>query len=321
MNKKSLIFIAVAVVVLFFAAVASVWYIDRKNEKNVRGDYLFAETKANMEKLQTINLSSPDGMLTIYRNEGVWHFKEAGDYYVNAQMLGQFFNMVNKSIIMTVQDESAEALAQTSLTCNDTCSQEGNGLRVQIYDEDGKLMDDVIIGRQTENEAYRFAKRFRGNYIYSISEVNGFTGNIAAWVPFPLLQIPAGMVDALSLDSKYLDSEVLNALVPYSRVLQEIMDSLAYLTYDGIVKKADFSEQYPKAEPHTLKVQMLSGLVYVLDVYSEDGIYWLAIRLDNVKIPQKDVIAFVKQNQKYYADWLFMLGNKQGKLFYDTRLR
>ena len=65
MNKKSLIFIAVAVVVLFFAAVASVWYIDRKNEKNVRGDYLFAQTKANMEKLQTIQLSSPDGMLTI----------------------------------------------------------------------------------------------------------------------------------------------------------------------------------------------------------------------------------------------------------------
>lgn|SRR5574344_391246 len=325
MNKKYLISVVVFVIISICSLLASLWYVNEQRDLNMRGKYTFSQTRENIQNLANIKITSPNnGEINIYHSNGVWRFKEAGDYFISSDMLAQFFNMINNSVIISVNKGNADEYEKKSLVSYHSKDNAENikGVEVETFDENGKLLDDVIVGAYDGDEKLRFAKSNNSSAIWSISEVNGFSGDAAGWIPSPLLKIDEMVIDDIVIDGKYINRELLDEILPHSAKLRNILKALRYVNYNGIIKKTDFEAENAKLAPKANQIKIITnvGLVYVFNVYYVNEVYWLSIELAHTKIPYKEVPEFVAQNQKYFADWLFILDNEQGEIFYEKNL-
>ena len=150
--------------------------------------------------------------------------------------------------------------------------------------------------------------------------MRGFSGAAGAWIPYPLLEVPAFAVRNIIVQNIKLSEKALAAYLPYSENLQKLMKILAFLEYDGIAYKTDFAQDYPKKEAKKISVETKVGLVYNFKIYKiENEDYWLDVELNKTKISQKGVDSFVAENQKYFKDWVFNLNDEQGQFLYETK--
>ena len=92
MSKKYLILTLICVAFIALLAGISVWYSQRKQGENVRGQYVFADTRSNIRRLRHVKLTTADsGEINLYLKDGVWHFQEAANYFVNPEQLADFY--------------------------------------------------------------------------------------------------------------------------------------------------------------------------------------------------------------------------------------
>lgn len=318
MNKKNVIKALIFVGVCLILAVFSRQYAFREDKRAVRGQYVFADTKENIRLLQHIRLTAADGEeANIFYENGEWLYSEAADYFINVEMLANFIKMVNSSIIMTVQDGSAKAYEKSGLR-----DEQGNdtGIRIETFDNDGVLLDDVRLGKITESGNYCFAKSAKLPYIYSISEAQNFSAEGIDWLPYPLLKIDRNFISGVDFRGQYISENVIAAARGKSEFLEQLFSLLAAVDYEGIIYKSDFAAAHPNIVPQTIKIKMSGGMNYVFDVYFADETYWLAVRLEQLGISNSEVPAFVARNQKYFAEWLFVLPESAGKFLYETSI-
>ncbi len=311
--------ITVSTVLLTSLTAYSLWYIKQKAGLNLRGQYIFSQTKENISTLQKIKLTTPDtGEINIYlKDDGVWHFAEAADYFVNPEQLSAFYYMINNAVITAIDKNSD--FTKTELLIPSSASRQGEGTLVETYDSDGNLLDKIIIGKTLADNDYHFARNPKYPYTYTISSVRGFSGNADAWIPFPLIQLPVNALENIKLTEDTLSAQTLQTYLPRSLKLRKFVSSLTYLGYTGIAYKKDFNEDFSDVTPHQITVETSLGLIYVLNIYKpEPDEYWLTVKLEHTKIPQKDVIKFVQENQKYFENWIFNLDTAQGKLLYNS---
>ena len=323
MHRKYLIIVVFFVLMSLVALGASLIFIDKQNELNVRGKYTFNNSKDDVQKISLIKINTyENGEINIYYKDGVWKFKEAADYFINPQMLANFYNMINNSIIIDVNKVDDNTLKEKNLlSYKEAENGIGQGVEIQTIDEKGNILDDFIIGNKTDKPEHYFVRKANTNYMYNVSSIRGFSGLAQAWIPYPLLSVENFMIEALVIDRKYIDRELLDKVSTNSEFIKAILRSLNFLEYDGITTRDDFFEAYPKARYHQLKVITVLGLVYVFDIYKVDDNYWLKLTLETTKIPDKDVIPFVENNQKYFEDWMFQMDASQGDILYNTKLR
>lgn len=320
MSKKYLILTLISVVFIALLAGVSVWYSQRKQGENVRGKYAFAETRSNIRRLRHVKLTTADsGEINLYLKDGVWHFQEAANYFVNPEQLADFYYMLNNSIFTAVSKTHKDDYEQ-KLLLNPLESPKNSGTLIETFNEEEQLMDSVIIGSSDSQGEERFARVQKYPYVYKISAVRGFSGAAGAWMPYPLLGIPTFAVRNILVQNIKLSEKALAVYLPYSENLQKLMKIFTFLEYDGIAYKTDFARDYPAEEPKQISVETKEGLVYNFKIYRiENEDYWLAVELNKTKISQKGVDSFVAENQKYFKDWVFNLNDEQGQFLYETK--
>lgn len=320
MSKKYLLLTLISVVFMALFAGISVWYSQRKQGENVRGQYAFAETRSNIRRLRHVKLTTADtGEINLYLKDGVWYFSEAANYFVNPEQLADFYYMLNNSIFTSVSKTHKDDYEQKSLL-SPLDNSKNSGTLVETFDEEEKLLDSVIIGKSDSQGEERFARVKKYPYVYKISAVRGFSGVAGAWIPYPLLEIPTYAVRNIFIQNIKLSEKAVAAYLPYSENLQKLMKILAFLEYDGIAYKIDFTNDYPDAEARQMSVETKVGLIYNFKIYKiGNGDYWLEVELDKSRISQKGVDSFVAENQKYFKDWVFNLNDEQGEFLYETR--
>ncbi len=318
MRKKYLIAIILFVVFSLSALAFSFWYITRQSEKNMRGQYFFANTRKNIQNIGLIKMITPEnGDINIYYEKGVWRFMEAADYFINTDMLAIFYKMVNDSIIVTVND--VDFGSKKLMTAKDASESE-QGTQVVVYDMDGNVLDDVVIGDVTQSGKERLARYTNGHYAYGISSANPFSGEASAWIPMPLLEVKNYMLESLKIGDKKLNREQLNVLISSSKVVKDVVNAVSFVFYDGIVSRHDFETDFPDSKAKRIVLETDVGEVYVLDVYKIDETYWLSVKLTTTKIFVRGVKELVDSNQVYYADWVFQLNEEQGAVLYEAQL-
>lgn len=324
MSKKylirALLFVLIAAGVLIFSG----WYKQHKNNANVLGQYTFAQTRQNIRRMGHIRITNAvDGSFNIRRHGDYWRFQEAADYYVNTDSLANLYNMINTSLIMTVQPGDKKLIAESGLVTPSPTTKaklQYKGARVEIFDDEENLLDDVIIGKSLEEGEYHFARRTNDSYIYNISQVGIFNGSAQSWIPYPLLKLNEGIIETLVLDGRVINRQLLEDIKPHLSFIRDLLDALSFLRYDGIAKQEDFNKTFSDAKPQTIKVITPLGLIYNLNVYHADGTYWLTVRLQMDKIALKEVATFIGENQKYFNDWIFQLSPEQGAALYNTQI-
>lgn len=311
--SKKLLWSALIVLVLGIFAAFSGWYAHRRLWLNVRGNYTFAQTRGNIARLQRIKMTTADGEINVYEKDGIWYLKEAADYFVNAGQLAAFYNMLNNSVIVAADENKTSEWQSYGLD-------DAQKIAVETFDDDGNLLDKINISGGSSDEEFRYAKRDEYPYVYTISAVGAFSGAAGAWMPFPLLEIPAKIIENIKLPDASLSKEAVAAYLPKSASLQNLTAALSYISYQGIAFKKDFTADFPQAAPHQIRVETEIGLVYVLNVYQPaENDYWLAVSLESTRLARKEVQPFIAENQKYFADWVFNLDDSQGKILFNSR--
>lgn len=303
--------------VVLFLGVAF-WYLRYQDGRNVRGKYTFSNTRQNISRLGKITMITPEnGEINIMRQGDKWIFKEAHDYFVNVEMLSEFYKMVNNSVIIAIDDKSSSEKFGLDLDKNNKPTL---GTIVQTYDDEGKVLDSIILSSITDLNYNRYARLTNRPYIYTITEATGFSGLAESWLPYPLLGIPQDIVEALVWNSETYEKKNFKNLLQHSAKGRRVIHSLQFVGYEGLIPVMDFVEAYPEAKAHNIRVITATGLIYDMQVYFVEDSYWLKVTLASKKVSRREVPSFIQANQKYFDKWLFQLSDEQGALLYRTKL-
>lgn len=303
--------------VLLFLGTA-LGYLHYQEGRDVRGKYTFDKTRQNINRLTKITLTTPgSGEINIVRQGDTWVFKEAHDYFANVEMLSEFYKMVNNSIIIAVDDKSSADKFGLEL---DADNKPKLGTIVKTYDDEGELLDDIVLSSITDERYNRYAKLTKRPYIYTVTQAARFSGSVEAWLPYPLLGIPQEIVQSLTWNSQTYEEQNFENLLLHSAKGRQVVRSLQFIEYQGLIPVIDFVEAYPQARARNIRVTTIAGLVYDMQIYFVEDSYWLKVALGSTKVPRKVVPDFVRKNQKYFNRWLFQLTDEQGALLYWTKL-
>lgn len=312
MNKKyfrgAIIFLAAAA--LFFGG--ALWHRRHITAGQVRGQFAFEQTRNNIRQLGKIQLTTAEGgEINIYRQNNDWFFKEAKDYFVNVHSLADFYNMANNSLIEAVRPAEATELTDKQLTLE-------TGTKVVTYDTAGNVLDEVIIGKHsTGASAYAYQPKNK-DYYYIISDVGAFSGMPEDWIPYPLLTISERLMKSIKTEKKVLTKAQIARESVGNPDMQRVLDVLSFISYDGVATKSELlSDEAQNIKPHKIEITMVGGLIYDFEIYKIEDLYWLGVTLKTDKVARKEVPSFVKNNQKYFADWLFLMNTRQGKTLYE----
>ncbi len=322
MNKKNLVRVFIFGCAAFVLFLLSKAYLIYQDELNVRGDYAFAQTKKNLPKLSHIRLvTAENGEINLYQKDDMWFFKEAADYYVNTEMLAKLFDIINHSRIVSVLDLTPKKLQKFQLNLPDAEGLSGAGTRLTLYDVNDKMLDDVVIGSIDPNNSKVYWRRINGHYIYKSNNMEGFSGVAQAWIPYPLLSINPETINKMIFHG--VESNPLQELEdsPYNMDLRDILTVLTFINYNGIVEKEKFFQNNPNAPHKQLQIITKVGLIYEINIYKAQDNFWLEITLKQERIPDIEVPEFIKNNQKYFANWIFMIDPIQGLILYEIELK
>ena len=312
MNTKYLYWLGCfCCVVVLFAALAF-GYLRYQEGRNVRGKYTFSNTRQNISRLAKITMITPEnGEINIVRQGEAWVFHEAHDYFANVEMLSEFYKMVNNSIILEVDSESSPDKFGLDL---DADNKPKLGTIVRTYDDEGVLLDDVVLSSIADTHFHRYARLTNRPYIYTVTEAVRFSGSTEAWLPYPLFGIPLEVVESLVWNSETYTGKNFEKLLQHSAKGRRVLHALQFVEYQGLIPVMDFIEAYPEAKARNIRVITTTGLVYDMQVYYAEESYWLRVVLASTKVPRKAVPDFVRNNQKYFNKWLFQMTDEAFRL-------
>ena len=320
MNKKKLFTVVICVLSLFAVALVLHYFIFFR-ELNMRGKYTFGKVKNEIADINHIKLNTPQyGEVNLYWNEGYWRFKEAGDYFVNYDMLAGFYEMVNNSVVISASKTDFATLQTNNLLSSSEADNSiGQGTEISVYNDKNKILTDLIIGNRINSDGYTYARPRDKNIIYVISAVGRFSGDAQAWLPYPLLIVDYTYINNIICNDITIDEKQLQTALFKNQQLMNLFDILQYLEYEGIVRKNDFFQASDKAKAKKIVINMIGGLIYEINVYEINNTYWATIDLKAQSIAHKEVYPFVEENAKYFADWAFQLPDSQGWFLYNLQ--
>lgn len=321
MNKKSLKLIILLVILTAVLLGAVLFYRKATDEQNLRGTYTFAAARQNIKSIAEIVFKTPQsGDVTIYRKDNAWYFKQAGDYFANTDMLAIFYAIVGKSVIVSVMPATKDILKENNLlSAEESENGAGEGTEIAIYDNEGKLLDEIIMSNVSDNTDYALARKKGSLYMYVISGVGYFSGAPSAWIPYPLLSVQPQYLKSVSFEDKVYTVEELKHFNNEAEKINKIVETAAFIDYQGIVKKEDFDASLSESvKPREIRFHMIGGFIYIFRIYKLDESYWLQVELANDPVAHTGVPSFVAEYQKYFSDWVFELFDENGEIFYGN---
>ncbi|MBP1532166.1 MAG: hypothetical protein ILA52_01545, partial [Alphaproteobacteria bacterium] len=192
-----------------------------------------------------------------------------------------------------------------------------NAVKLITYNQKGKVLDEIWLGKRTADGESAVIRRKNGKYFYTINEVTDFSGEAQDWVPYPLLNIDSDIIKKVAVNGTEFSAEKLQKILPYSKKWLSLFNTLRFIDYQGIeYKKALDNVKVHRTQE--IEVTIIGGLIYKLTIYDVGDSFWLAVTLASEKVAHKDVVTFVKNNQMYFADWIFQLNEEQGQVLCNT---
>ena len=315
MNKKYIAGVILFVLLALFLLGGAWLYSRNKEGSNLRGKYTFAVSRDKINYLGGIKIVSPEnGEISIYRlADGSWRFKEAKEYFVNEDMLSAFFKMIKSSIILSTVEREGGLAEKNNLTAE-------RGTVLKTYDYEGKLLDDVILGKQIEGNQAWLSKADNESYVYTVSEVNGVFDLPQNWLPYPLLSIETAAIKSVTAGGEKTDYNELGRKIKHSAAWRDLVRSLNFLEYYGLTFKSDLADLPDYAQIRRIDVKMLNGMIYKLTAIYVDDSYWIVISMDAGNIFMAEAAELASRAYRYYADWVFRLSDEQGRTFFADDL-
>lgn len=326
MNKKLLTFGLLVTVISFCLAIAAVWFTGHNYPEQNRGKLVFAKTVDNGLEMDKAVITTPEGTVTLMLENNYWVIKEADYYYAGIDIVNDFFRTMNTAVYFRPLKYSPEALSSDKLENPDSKSP-GAGTRIETF-SGNQLLDSVIIGKQSGDKKYQFARASEKNEIWMIDADFLLPPEVYSWLMQPILNYSEDLIEQITITDTLTDSSpqtetaarsdsfqpfwnLKTSLITHPQVL---LERLVFLIAEDVRSAQNFDEKLFKAH-RRLTVTTFSGLITTLDLYYDNTAYWLKITLSTTSLPTSAVNAYIRDNAFLYDGWYFKIPAAPGKVF------
>ena len=275
-------------------------HLEDKTVGEMLGANTFVNTKNNLFKLGRIVVTNSNQEQINLYYDGIWYFEEAADYFVDENAMRNLFNAINDSVLV----ENVEPLRAE------------NTFNIKTYDTEGNLLDDINFA----NDDMSYINYAGKENWYKADNLNDISFNPTDLLPYPLLSVPEEFVLAVNINNHYATKSALDEIKPFNEDISGFLNVLSSIDYVGIISEELFFENYADSMAKEIKLYLMGGLNYHLQVYKTDEEYYLKIIPERELIARTEVNAIMKTKKMYYDGWLFQLNDEQGKLLYDISL-
>ena len=297
MNKKYLFAICIMIIVSVGSLLVGLKHLEDKTVGEMLGANTFVNTKNNLFKLGRIVVTNSNQEQINLYYDGIWYFEEAADYFVDENAMRNLFNAINDSVLV----ENVEPLRAE------------NTFNIKTYDTEGNLLDDINFA----NDDMSYINYAGKENWYKADNLNDISFNPTDLLPYPLLSIPEEFILAVNINNHYATKSALDEIKPVNEDISGFLNVLSSIDYVGIISEELFFENYADSMAKEIKLYLMGGLNYHLQVYKTDEEYYLKIIPERELIARTEVNAIMKTKKMYYDGWLFQLNDEQGKLLYD----
>ena len=275
-------------------------HLEDKTVGEMLGANTFVNTKNNLFKLGRIVVTNSNQEQINLYYDGIWYFEEAADYFVDENAMRNLFNAINDSVLV----ENVEPLRAE------------NTFNIKTYDTEGNLLDDINFA----NDDMSYINYAGKENWYKAENLNDISFNPTDLLPYPLLSVPEEFILAVNINNHYATKSALDEIKPFNEDISGFLNVLSSIDYVGIISEELFFENYADSMAKEIKLYLMGGLNYHLQVYKTDEEYYLKIIPERELIARTEVNVIMKTKKMYYDGWLFQLNDEQGKLLYDISL-
>ena len=314
MNKKYFIYAFIFVLVSACCGIGAHLYTSWRNSLTVGGGPAFAATKAKMPHMGKIKITNPDGSeITLSRQNGIWHFEEAKNYFATLNQMNDLLRMLNDSSIISTEETNKRQLERRGLD-------DKSGILLQTYTLDNKLLDRLIIGKKDGKKICYARQPQSETHTLRISSCGSFSGEAGDWLPYPLLSLSFDEIARIKTPENELFDDEIHQQIMQSSDMRRFILALGAVDYQGIAFREELLNNPDlQITSRTVEVELKNGLVYIFNIHLIDDTYWLEADMKVGKVARKAVPEFIEKNRSYFGNWLFQLGDTQAQTFYNFK--
>lgn len=302
MNKKYLFAIGCLVIISVSSLFLGLKHLENKSVSEMLGSYTFANTKNTLFKLGRVVLSNSNQEKINLYYDGIWHFEEAADYFTDENSMRNLYNMINSSVLVE----------NINFSENET----KNVFNIKTFDTVGNLLDDIYL---SEDDISNVKYAGKENW-YKASNLEKLSFSPADWLPYPLLSVTEDLISAVNVNNHHATKASLEELKQVDDKISTFFEILSEVDYDGIMSEELFYDDYEAVPFKEIKIYLLGGLNYCLQIYDIDGEYYLKILPEREVIARKEISEIINLKKIYYDNWLFKLNDKHGAFLYNFSL-
>lgn len=275
-----------------------------------KGNHFFEKTRSHPNISSIVMRFSNGNTITINKKEDLWFIKEADDYFASLTRINSLVSLIRDTIIYRV-----DAIEKKKLPFK-----EKDGLILETIDNNGNIIERAVIAPKTIKNKHHYATINNNGFLYLINGNFNINSNVIDWLQMPILQINESDIKSIvsndfEIYRDFNDGEFITAktkqVVSY---ISSLINHLWFLTATDIKHSVNFNiSEYKKIR--TYEIYLFNGIVYKLNLYTNDNEYWINIRLDKNKLIEKKAIEWINENKSLFEGWFFKLSNEKGLLF------
>ena len=272
-----------------------------------RGNYFFEKTR-NDAYIQSLVLNFPeDKKITFTQTDGLWHIREADDYYADFSKINTLIKIIRDTTIYR-----ADKIMNT-----DVSAIFKEALSIKSIDSNGKIVDEALIAPKQDVNKFYYAMLNHQPLLYQLNGQFELSPLLMDWVHSPILALPYKQIKRIKSDTfnvyrRFLGGNMLDVATGESVTrIQNLAQHFWYLSADDIKHALHFNrEKYDQTKSFT--ITSFDGCIYQLTFFYNQQEYWVNVKLDREKIVSPAVIKSIKENTILYDGWYFKINPSVG---------
>ena len=265
-----------------------------------RGNYFFENTRNNPDVHQIVIEFEGNNAITFVEKNNIWRVKEADDYYASYSRISVLIDLLRDATIYRADWVKKQ---------QNTMSQKG-AVSIKTFDSNLKQIDYAIILPKEERNQFHYAFLNNDNYLYQVTGIFDLSPFIMDWVQMPFFDVPNEQIKRITTNNfdvyRRFSAEEMKTVGEDKEVVQirALTSNLWYLSAIDIKHAIHFdTKKYKKIKSY--EITTLDGIVYTMDIFSDENEYWFNIRLDTELMSTSIASRLLEENRILYDGWFF----------------
>lgn len=325
MNKRHLLTAFILFLISSAFAASAFWWLNSRQPVSQIGQLVFANAVNYEKSVDRISITTTKDSFELVMQDNYWRINGAEGYFAGLMLVNDLLSAMNRSVYYSKQPATPELLKQYGLEVTQNADDKSTNIAaVKVYS--GKvLLNEINLGKKSENGLYTYAYIPGGKDIWLISENFTLPQYRYSWYQQPLFSYPEQSIKtvaSLKDGNKSLLMRLNNKQDFVNKDLKAVnvslfMDEFKYVIFEDAVRIKNFDfKLYPQSRK--LRVGTFSGLTNELIIHTDGKKYWLTTELSASNLSTGKFKDYIESYKLLTAGWIFELPELSGRILYST---